>query len=66
MMPKEITGVLKVLQDQGPSVSFDKIKIVVENELKAPLDSIFDNFAESPIAAASLAQVHEAYLKGSN
>lgn len=36
---------------------------MVESELKSPIESLFDNFSLLPIAAASLAQVHEAYLK---
>jgi predicted unusual protein kinase regulating ubiquinone biosynthesis (AarF/ABC1/UbiB family) len=55
--------VLKVLQDEGPHLPFNDIKIVIENDFNCKIEDIFSSFDEVPVAAASLAQVHKATLK---
>ncbi len=63
LIPDEYIEVLSRLQDQVPPKSFKMIRRAVERELRRTLEDVFSEFAEEPIAAASLAQVHKARLK---
>ena len=63
LIPIELVRELTKLQDNVPSFPFSQVKEIVEQELKAPIDEIFLQFQESPIAAASIGQVHRAQLR---
>ena len=62
VLPPEITKELEGLQDEVPPVPFAAIRAFAELELGAPLDRIFTDVAETPVAAASLGQAHRARL----
>jgi predicted unusual protein kinase regulating ubiquinone biosynthesis (AarF/ABC1/UbiB family) len=62
VLPAEYIDRLSGLQDRVPAKPFPVVRRSVESELGAPLESIFSSFARQPVAAASLAQVHEAEL----
>jgi len=51
------------LQAQAPPVAFKEIRQQVEQDLGAPLEALFDEVDPTPLAAASVAQVHRATLK---
>lgn len=64
ILPKEYTDILKTLQDDVPGFSGKRAKDILSKELGKPCDTVFQNFSEEPLAAASLGQVHTAMYKG--
>ncbi|TFD30837.1 AarF/ABC1/UbiB kinase family protein [Cryobacterium sp. TMT1-19] len=62
VLPPEITKELEGLQDEVPSVPFPAIQAVAEAELGVTLERAFSYIDPSPLAAASLGQVHRARL----
>lgn len=62
ILPEEFTQGLMELQDTIPAVDIHFIKKRIREELGEDPDVIFAQFTPTPIAAASLGQVHEAVL----
>src|SRR3989344_1636041 len=63
LIPEEFVEEFKRLQDNVRPVPFHDIKRVLEEGLERPLEDVFKSFNEKPLAAASIAQVHEATLQ---
>jgi ubiquinone biosynthesis protein len=62
LLPPEVIAELKKLQDDVPAVPFEDVKKVIESSLGASLESVFASFDETPLATASIGQVHRAVL----
>jgi ubiquinone biosynthesis protein len=62
LLPDAYVDELELLHDQLPALGFDVVRATVEAELGAPLTELFSCFSETPLAAATIAQVHEATL----
>ena len=63
LLPQPYLDALSRLQDQIEPFSYEEVERIVSSELGIRLSKAFADFAPTPIAAASLAQVHEAYMR---
>lgn len=62
LLPPDWLEEFKKLQDMVPPVPFEEVQEAIERSLKAPLSSKFASFDTTPVASASIAQVHYAEL----
>ncbi|HRS90934.1 MAG TPA: AarF/UbiB family protein [Candidatus Marinimicrobia bacterium] len=62
IIPAEIAAELAKLQDEVSPLPYDVITNVIQTELGAEPDTVFQNIQSEPLAAASLAQVHKGVL----
>jgi ubiquinone biosynthesis protein len=63
LLPDDIAVELVALQDKVPPFPGDDAVGIIEQELGQPINELFDNFDRTPVASASVAQVHFAQLK---
>ena len=62
LLPPDVLVELKKLQDNVPPVPYEALKKVIEASLGEPIDKVFVSFDETPLATASIGQVHRAVL----
>ena len=62
VVPPDIVVELRKLQDDVSPFPFSQVEQVINEELGQPIERLFVEFVEQPIAAASIGQVHEAVL----
>ena len=59
----DMAGDLGSLRDNLPPFPTSVARAIVEKELQAPINQLFNFFEDKPVAAASIAQVHKAITK---
>ncbi|MEH8231325.1 ubiquinone biosynthesis regulatory protein kinase UbiB [Aeromonas veronii] len=65
LLPPDIAEELALLQDRVPPFCGQAARQQIELSLGCPIETLFDDFDETPLASASIAQVHTARLKES-
>ncbi|EZQ17857.1 ubiquinone biosynthesis regulatory protein kinase UbiB [Pseudomonas sp. G11-1] len=62
LLPDDIAIELAFLQDKVPPFPSDEARQRIEEQLGMPIEAVFAEFSDTPLASASVAQVHTALL----
>ncbi len=62
LFPPAYIAEFEKLQDQAPAIEFSRLLPQLEEDLGGKLDEVFSEVDKTPLAVASLAQVHRAVL----
>ncbi len=65
LFPPAFIAELRLLQDKLPPFSVADARARIEAELGRPVDDVFSDLDDAPLAAASVAQVHRGRLRAS-
>jgi ubiquinone biosynthesis protein len=63
LLPEDIANELAKLQDQVPPFSNEESRRLIERALGQPIEEVFISFDATPVASASVAQVHFGVLR---
>ncbi|AKB28046.1 ABC1 family protein [Methanosarcina siciliae T4/M] len=63
LVPLEYAAEFSKLQDDAPSFGFEEVELIIREELRLPVEELFESFEKKPLACASIGQVHRAKLK---
>lgn len=64
LLPPALIDELQTLQDSVPPLDFADVRAMLRAELGHELEEVFEDFAGEPLATASIAQVHQARIRG--
>ncbi|KAK6121952.1 hypothetical protein DH2020_044306 [Rehmannia glutinosa] len=64
LFPPEYVQEFQYCFDRAPSVPFQEIQAILREEFGKPIDTVFEYVDPTPIASASIAQVHGARIRG--
>ncbi|NDI26461.1 MAG: ubiquinone biosynthesis regulatory protein kinase UbiB, partial [Burkholderiaceae bacterium] len=64
LLPDDVSNELAKLQDRVPPFSNEQSKAIIEKALGHSIEVIFSSFDATPVASASVAQVHFGVLRG--
>ncbi len=62
LLPPEYINELTALQAEVPPVSWEEVEVVLQQEVRRPLEEVFATIKQQPVAAGSIAQTHRATL----
>jgi ubiquinone biosynthesis protein len=62
LLPSDIADELAKLQDSVPPFASEQVVATLERHYRRPVDTVFRSFDRTPVASASVAQVHFAEL----
>ncbi|MFO7304395.1 MAG: ubiquinone biosynthesis regulatory protein kinase UbiB [Gammaproteobacteria bacterium] len=63
LLPRDIADELEKLQDRVPPFPVEEARRIIAEAYGMPIETVFERFDETPLAAATIAQVHSARLK---
>ena len=63
LFPAELVNEFKLCRDQVPAEPWDVVRLIIEQDLGARIEDVFESIEHTPLAAASIAQVHAARLR---
>ncbi|XP_051123041.1 uncharacterized aarF domain-containing protein kinase At5g05200, chloroplastic [Andrographis paniculata] len=64
LFPPEYVQEFQYCFDRAPAVPFQEIQAILREELGKPIDAVFEYVDPTPLASASIAQVHAARIRG--